>query len=39
VQLLEAFLEKEMGQAFTLIFEVSQVQEVRLDKLDPVNSK
>lgn len=33
VRLLEAFLEKEMGQAFTLIFEVSQVQEVRRDTL------
>ncbi|MBD2450407.1 DUF389 domain-containing protein [Nostoc sp. FACHB-152] len=29
VGLLEAFLEKEMGRPFTLIFEVSQVQEVR----------
>ncbi|MBE9006924.1 TIGR00341 family protein [Fortiea sp. LEGE XX443] len=29
VRLLEAFLEKEMGQPFILIFEVSQVQEIR----------
>jgi len=29
VQLLEAFVEKEMGQQFTLIFQVSQVEEVR----------
>jgi uncharacterized hydrophobic protein (TIGR00271 family) len=29
VQLLEAFVEKEMGQKFTLIFEISQVEEVR----------
>ncbi len=29
VQLLEAFLEREMGQPFTLIFEVGQVEEVR----------
>ncbi|RAM48023.1 MAG: TIGR00341 family protein [Hapalosiphonaceae cyanobacterium JJU2] len=29
VRLLEAFLEKQMGQPFTLIFEVSQVKEVR----------
>lgn len=29
VQLLEAFVEKEMGQKFTLIFQVSQVEEVR----------
>jgi len=29
VQLLEEFVEKEMGQRFTLIFEVSQLEEVR----------
>jgi uncharacterized hydrophobic protein (TIGR00271 family) len=29
VQLLEEFVEKEMGQPFTLIFEVSQLEEVR----------
>jgi hypothetical protein len=28
VGLLEAFLEKEIGQSFILIFEVSQVQEI-----------
>lgn len=28
VQLLEAFVEREMGQSFTLIFTVSQVKEV-----------
>ncbi len=33
VQLLEAFVEKEMGQKFTLIFQVSQVEEVRGEKL------
>jgi uncharacterized hydrophobic protein (TIGR00271 family) len=29
VQLLEEFIEREMGQSFTLIFEVGQVEEVR----------
>ena len=29
VQLLEEFIEREMGQPFTLVFEVGQVQEVR----------
>jgi hypothetical protein len=29
VILLEKFLEKEMGQPFTLIFEVGQIEEVR----------
>jgi len=29
VQLLEEFIEKEMGQPFALIFEVGQVKEVR----------
>lgn len=31
VQLLEAFVEREMGRPFALIFTVSQVQEVRRD--------
>ncbi len=34
VRLLEEFVEKEMGQPFTLIFEVSQVEEVRRKSLD-----
>jgi uncharacterized hydrophobic protein (TIGR00271 family) len=29
VQLLEAFISREMGQPFTLIFEVAQIEEVR----------
>ncbi|MBD2533215.1 DUF389 domain-containing protein [Nostoc flagelliforme FACHB-838] len=29
VELLEAFIKREMGQAFTLIFEVGQVEEIR----------
>lgn len=29
VQLLEEFIEREMGQPFTLVFEVGQVEEVR----------
>jgi hypothetical protein len=29
VQLLEAFIEREMGRSFVLIFEVGQVEEVR----------
>jgi uncharacterized hydrophobic protein (TIGR00271 family) len=33
VQLLETFVEKAMGQKFTLIFQVSQVEEVRGNKL------
>ena len=33
VQLLEAFVETEMGQKFTLIFQVSQVEEVRGERL------
>lgn len=37
VMLLEKFLAKEMGQPFTLIFEVSEIQEVRADS--PKNSK
>ncbi len=31
VQLLEKFIEREMGQSFTLIFEVGQVEEVRAE--------
>lgn len=33
VQLLEEFLEQEMAQPFTLIFEVTQVEEVRRESL------
>jgi uncharacterized membrane protein len=29
VELLEEFIEREMGQRFTLIFEVGQVEEIR----------
>ncbi|MEG4082157.1 DUF389 domain-containing protein [Microcoleus sp. POL10_C6] len=39
VQLLEAFVEKEMGQPFTLIFQVSQVEEVRRSMLNKSRSK
>jgi hypothetical protein len=39
VQLLEAFVEKEMGQKFTLIFQVSQVEEVRREKLNKSSSE
>lgn len=39
VRLLEEFVEKEMGQPFTLIFEVSQVEEVRRKSLDKSGSK
>lgn len=39
VQLLEAFVEKEMGQKFTLIFQVSQVEEVRRPTLNKSQSK
>lgn len=39
VQLLEEFVAKEMGQKFTLIFEVSQVEEVRRENLDKSDSK
>lgn len=39
VQLLEAFVEKEMGQKFTLIFQVSQVEEVRGKKLGNSSSQ
>ncbi len=34
VQLLEEFVEKEMGQPFTLIFEVSQLEEVRREDVN-----
>lgn len=39
VQLLEEFVAKEMGQHFTLIFEVSQVEEVRRENLDKSDSQ
>ncbi|GAB4203227.1 MAG: DUF389 domain-containing protein [Coleofasciculaceae cyanobacterium] len=39
VQLLEAFVEKEMGQKITLVFQVSQVEEVRREKLGKSSSK
>lgn len=39
VQLLEEFVAKEMGQPFTLIFEVSQLEEVRREDLDNSTSK
>jgi uncharacterized hydrophobic protein (TIGR00271 family) len=39
VGLLEEFVEKEMGENFTLIFEVSQTEEVRRENLDKSNSK
>ncbi|MBD2238692.1 DUF389 domain-containing protein [Aulosira sp. FACHB-113] len=32
VKLLENFIEREMGQSFTLIFEVGQVEEVRAEE-------
>jgi len=36
VKLLQSFLEKEIGQQFTLIFNISRVEEVRsLQKIDP----
>ncbi len=35
VGLLEEFVQKEMGRAFTLIFEVSQVEEVRRSPILP----
>jgi len=40
VRLLEEFVEQEMGQSFTLILEVGQVEEVRRENLDqlPVDS-
>lgn len=39
VRLLEQFVEKEMGQHFTLIFEVSQVEEVRRKNLEQSDSE
>lgn len=39
VHLLEAFVEKEMGQQFTLIFQVSQVEEVRRSTPDKSRQK
>lgn len=39
VGLLEEFVEKEMGQHFTLIFEVGQIEEVRRENLDKSDSK
>ncbi len=39
VQLLEEFVAKEMSQKFTLIFEVSQVEEVRRENLNKSDSK
>jgi hypothetical protein len=39
VQLLEEFVAKEMDQHFTLIFEVSQVEEVRRENLDKSDSQ
>lgn len=39
VQLLEEFVEKEMGQPFTLIFEVSQLEEVRREDVDKSSFK
>ncbi|MHC5744206.1 MAG: DUF389 domain-containing protein [Nostoc sp.] len=35
VELLEAFIKQEMGQAFTLIFEVGQVEEIRRSQPTP----
>ena len=32
MQLLEEFIERQMGQPFTLIFEVGQVEEVRREE-------
>lgn len=32
VKLLENFIEREMGQSFTLIFEVGEVEEVRAEQ-------
>lgn len=39
VRLLEEFVEKEMGQPFTLIFEVSHVKEVTREGVDNLNTK
>ncbi|WP_397321242.1 DUF389 domain-containing protein [Nostoc sp. UCD120] len=35
VELLEEFIKREMGQAFTLIFEVGQVEEIRRSEPTP----
>lgn len=35
VQLLEEFIEREMGQPFTLIFQVGEVEEVRSSQPEP----
>ncbi|MBC6433577.1 DUF389 domain-containing protein [Nostoc sp. HG1] len=35
VELLEKFIEREMGQPFTLIFEVGQVEEIRRSEPTP----
>nr|WP_041565775.1 DUF389 domain-containing protein [Nostoc punctiforme] len=35
VELLEKFIKKEMGQPFTLIFEVSEVEEIRSSEPTP----
>jgi uncharacterized hydrophobic protein (TIGR00271 family) len=35
VELLEEFIKQEMGQAFTLIFEVGQVEEIRRSEPTP----
>jgi uncharacterized hydrophobic protein (TIGR00271 family) len=37
VMLLEEFLEKEIGQPFTLIFEVGQIEEIRRESPDSSN--
>jgi Predicted membrane protein len=39
VQLLEQFIEREMGQPFTLVFLVGQVQEIRRDSSMSENDK
>jgi uncharacterized membrane protein len=39
VKLLEEFVAREMGQPITLIFEVSQIEEVRREKVENPNSK
>jgi uncharacterized membrane protein len=39
VRLLEKFVEKEMGQHFTLIFEVSQIEEVRRENINKPTSQ
>ncbi|MCC5655500.1 hypothetical protein LC608_00530 [Nostoc sp. XA010] len=35
VELLEEFIKREMGQTFTLIFEVGQVEEIRSSEPTP----